>query len=418
MKMMKKSSPVVGSRCSTHVPGDADACPSCRSRLRIGIGPVRFLVTAAAVAIPLAILLTLGGCKASKPAEADRPTAETAAEMAMEDKPVASDSKIIYRDAAAAAVQEDNPAKKDGAATIQENDPSTKDGASAALKTPDSEPKTGDSLYSKKDPERFHVGDIIQDGNMKVMYTACGDYYEESEYHQPEAGHKYIFLEFAFENMSEDRDRSVSFWSFKCYADGFEANSYFRGDDDLSSVISAGRMSMGKIYFSVPKDAKEIEVEYTQNYSPSDKLIFLFEGNKDSGKRLAARTTPTEGAAAVGDTIETDIQKISYLSCEKDETYNTFDPPAKGCSYYTLTFETENLSASDISVSTYDFSCYADGYACRSTIFRDDVLSADLASGRKTTGTVTFEVPDSAKTVEAEYPVNTWTDEHVVFTIR
>ena len=66
----------------------------------------------------------------------------------------------------------------------------------------------------------------------------------------------------------------------------------------------------------------------------------------------------------------------------------------------------------------YEFDCYAAGQACDQSFFRDDNLSATLSAGKKAKGTVTFEIPDSATSVELECETNIWTSNRLVFTIR
>ena len=51
----------------------------------------------------------------------------------------------------------------------------------------------------------------------------------------------------------------------------------------------------------------------------------------------------------------------------------------------------------------------------KASISWDDNLSAALSAGRKVKGTVTFEVPIGAATVEVEYLTNFWTSNRVVF---
>ena len=60
---------------------------------------------------------------------------------------------------------------------------------------------------------------------------------------------------------------------------------------------------------------------------------------------------------------------------------------------------------------------YADGYAVEQTYFDDD-LSATLSAGKKAKGAVYFEVPVNAVEVNAEYEMNYWTEEKVVFVIK
>jgi RNA polymerase subunit RPABC4/transcription elongation factor Spt4 len=261
----------------------------------------------------------------------------------------------------------------------------------------------------------YNVGDILHDGNMDIVYISSGDYDESNQFLQPSDGNKYIFLNFAFINTSDTSDSSISFYSFECYADGYACDAYYGGDDNLSATLSAGRSTTGSVYFEVPTDAKEIEVEYETNYFTQKKITFTFEGNQDSGYVLEKNTSATEGALNVGETIEGKSLNITYISCYEDTSYSSFSSPKDGYTYVTCEFEFENVSSSDITVSYFSFDCYADGVNCDTAYFRDDAISAKLSAGRKAKGTVTFEVPKNADVVEVEYLTNYWTSNRVVF---
>lgn len=261
----------------------------------------------------------------------------------------------------------------------------------------------------------YKVGDILHDGDMDIVYVSSGDYNEDNEFLQPADGKKYIFMNFAFINTSSKSDSSISSFSFECYADEYSCESYYGGDDDLSATLSAGRATQGCVYFEVPSDAKEIEVEYETNVFTQDKITFVFEGDKDSGYVLQKNTAATEGALKVGDTVTSDSLNITYLSCQSDTSDNMFITPKDGCHYVTCEFEFENVSKSDILVSSFSFNCYADGASCDGAYFRDDNISATISAGRKAKGTVTFEVPDGAAVTEFEYLANYWTSNRVVF---
>ena len=224
----------------------------------------------------------------------------------------------------------------------------------------------------------YKVGDILHDGNMDIVYVSSGDYQEDNEFMQPAEGKKYIFMNFAFINTSDKSDSSISFYSFECYADGYSCDAYYGGDDDLSATLSAGRSTQGSVYFEVPTDAKEIEVEYETNMFAQDKITFVFEGDKDSGYVLEKNTTATEGALKVGEKIESKSLNVTYLSCEADSSDNMFINPKDGYHYVTCEFEFENVSKSDLSVSYFSFDCYADGVNCDGAYFRDDAISATL----------------------------------------
>lgn len=270
-----------------------------------------------------------------------------------------------------------------------------------------------------KEPEKteYYVGDILQDGDTKIVFMSSGDYVEENQFMQPEDGKKYIFLQFAFENTSSSSDVAVSFYSFECYADGYAAEAYYGGNNGLSATLSAGRATTGCIYFAVPTDAEVIEVEYETNFFTEEKIKFIFEGDKDSGYTQELNTVPTVGAYVVGDVVESSKLKIAYLSCEEYISDNMFVVPAEGYRFVSCEFEFENVGTSDEYISSFDFDCYADGINCKGSYIRDDDLSATLSAGRKTKGTVTFEVPVGADVIEVEYLSNYWTSNRVVFTV-
>ena len=261
----------------------------------------------------------------------------------------------------------------------------------------------------------YHVGDILKDGDVQIVYVASGEYQEDNEYSQPEDGNKFIFIKLAFENQG-DSDESVSYYSFEGYADGYNVDMHYT-DDDLSATLSPGRTTDGTLVFEVPEDAQEIEIEYETNFFTEDKIKFIYDGDKDSGYVAEANTEASEDAYVVGDIVESSDLNISYLSCENDTSYSQYSAPESGYHYVTLTFEFENIGNDEEYVSYFDFDCYADGKDCEMAYFRDDGISATLSAGRKAQGTVTFTVPDDATTIEVEYVANAWTGNRVVFTV-
>ncbi len=192
-------------------------------------------------------------------------------------------------------------------------------------------------------------------------------------------------------------------------------DAYYGMDENLSATLSPGRSTTGYVSFCVPTDAEDIEIEYTTNYFTDDKIFFVYEGEQDSGYELPKDTTVTEGAFVVGDIVEAGDLIITYLSCEEYISDNPYLQPRDGYHYVSCEFEFENTGSSDKNISYFDFDGYADGINCDQCYIRDDSLSATISSGRKAKGTVTFEVPDDAVAVEAEYVSNYWTSSRIVF---
>lgn len=264
----------------------------------------------------------------------------------------------------------------------------------------------------------YYVGDILQDGDMKIVYIASGDYNENNQFLQPKDGNKFIFLRFAFINVGK-KDQSISFYSFDAYADGYACDMHYNTDETLSANLSSGRSTVGEIAFEVPSNANEIEIEYSPSFFSSKKVTFVFEGNKDSGYILEPNTTRTEGAYNIGDVVTSKDLKITYLSSDSFTSDNLFIQPKSGYHYVFAELEFENIGSSDKSISSMiGFNCYTDGKACDKTFIRDDNISGTIAAGRKIKGTISCEVPDNAEIIELEYEDNIWTSNKIVFTIK
>ena len=279
-----------------------------------------------------------------------------------------------------------------------------------------------ESESEEKEPEApvqsiYHVGDTLDDGGLEIVYMASGEHVEDNQFLQPKDGNKYVFLELAFINTSKS-DKSISMYSFDGYADGYAVEMYYGGDEDLSATLSPGRSTSGYLYFEVPVDAQEIEIEYTPNFFLSDKITFAFDGEADSGYVLEANTSRSDGALSVGESVQGSNVTITYLSSGTWESDNMFVVPRDGYHFVSVELEFENTGSSDKSVSSFSFDCYADGISCDQSFYRDDDLSATISAGRKAKGTVTFEVPDNASVIEVEYVDNVWTSDRIVFTVQ
>lgn len=263
----------------------------------------------------------------------------------------------------------------------------------------------------------FVVGDVLKTDKLNITYLSSGDYTSNNQFIQPAESNKYIFVELFCENIS-DSDKNISYFDFKCYADGYACDAFYSGDDSLSATLSAGRTTTGKIYFEVPSDAKEIEIEYETDFWKNEKAKLIFEGDKQSGITPEINVSSSENAFKVGDIVESKKLNISYLSCGEYVSDNQFIQPKEDYHFIYCEFEVENISDSDTYISYYDFDCFADGKSCEANYSRDDALSATISAGRKAKGTVTFEVPIDAEVIEVECLLDYWNSGRAVFTYQ
>lgn len=113
----------------------------------------------------------------------------------------------------------------------------------------------------------------------------------------------------------------------------------------------------------------------------------------------------------VGDIVETDDLKITFLSAE--EYKDKFIMPEEGNMYYAFEFEIENISDSDQYIVDYFFNGYADGYPIEKTYFEEGIHDM-LSSGKKTHGYIYLVIPIEAKEIKIEYKTNYRTENKII----
>lgn len=113
---------------------------------------------------------------------------------------------------------------------------------------------------------------------------------------------------------------------------------------------------------------------------------------------------------------ETDKELRSLFMLHKKHRFSTLT-----CRAIKLTFEIENISSSDRLVSASDFKCYADDTAMSdyySFSFNDYLSTTTISAGRKATGSVYFEVPKNANSIDVEYETNYWSGNKAIFVVK
>lgn len=143
------------------------------------------------------------------------------------------------------------------------------------------------------------------------------------------------------------------------------------------------------------------------------------DSTTDSNNTEADTTEAEVKTYKVGDVIDADTFKMTFVSSEDYTSDNEYMQPADGNKYIKLVFDFENTGDSDFLVSDWDFNCYADGYVVESTYLdTDNMLSATISPGKKASGSIFYEVPISAETIELEYETNFWTEDKIVFEVE
>lgn len=135
--------------------------------------------------------------------------------------------------------------------------------------------KSDDSTAS--DNQKITAGHAITiDDELKISYLKCDTNFKKySKYATVGKGKKVISATFKIENVS-DTDQYID--TINCYADDKKCDSFYSVedyDDPFFDSISAGRSIEGTVYFEVPSNAKNIELEFENNVWTEDKVVFV-----------------------------------------------------------------------------------------------------------------------------------------------
>lgn len=123
--------------------------------------------------------------------------------------------------------------------------------------------------------DKISIGQSFESNGLKITVNDASldyqDYDNSYGMYTPDDGMKYIMVELTYENTGKS-DEYVSIYDFECYADNTNyTQAYIDDSTFMNTNLSSGRNVSFKIYFSVPQDAQDIELEYTGNIWSNDK---------------------------------------------------------------------------------------------------------------------------------------------------
>lgn len=129
-------------------------------------------------------------------------------------------------------------------------------------------------------------------------------------------------------------------------------------------------------------------------------------------------TQPPSNTYAPGDVINANGLEITYVKAEKHIEDNMFLQPEEGYMYIRLFLSVDNKSDSDKFISSFEFTCYADGKKAESYYSSTEALEGGtLSAGRKDEGYIYFKVPTTAQEIEVEYETSFWTDKKAILVV-
>ena len=131
-----------------------------------------------------------------------------------------------------------------------------------------------------------------------------------------------------------------------------------------------------------------------------------------------ASSSKKDNYYSVGEAVDLNGLRISFLAAEKWESDSKLLQPKDGYMYIRLKFSAENTSDVDQYFFPYDFTCYADNKKVSDPFCGDERMeSGAISSGRIIDGYLYYSVPVNAKSIEAEYKISLFTDDKIIFIV-
>ena len=140
--------------------------------------------------------------------------------------------------------------------------------------------------------------------------------------------------------------------------------------------------------------------------------------NATTTKTEEKTTKNTSNRFKLGDTVNDNGFKITFVSAEEWTDYDNYAAPSEGKKIIRIKIDVVNDSKADVYISSYSFDCYVDNQPAENYIWADDEFSTvNLSAGRTNSGYLYYEVPADADKAEIEYETNYFTDKKAIVEI-
>ena len=127
------------------------------------------------------------------------------------------------------------------------------------------------------------------------------------------------------------------------------------------------------------------------------------QGEKKTTSTAKKDASPKTITAKVGGGVTYGKAKVSFTNCYEYTDYDEWTAPKSGNKVVVFEFEVENGNSSNFNFGSYGFEGYADNVKVEPYYYMDSDIELNLAPGRTGTGTVAFEVPENAQSIQADY---------------
>ena len=146
-------------------------------------------------------------------------------------------------------------------------------------------PTESDEISSTETPtvetnKVFKPGDSVELDDVVVTFIGVTES-KGSTYNKPTKGNIFALCEFEIVNNSNEEISISSMLSFEAYCDDYACEYSLsalmeKGNkDQLDGTVAAGKKMKGIVGYEIPKDWKELEIQYTLDVWNDNKIVFV-----------------------------------------------------------------------------------------------------------------------------------------------
>lgn len=170
-----------------------------------------------------------------------------------------------------------------GSGSDDESDKGTIKNESSSESASSEESSAEDAAEDTETNNVVRKGGTFEKDGLQIKFKGIKKNYKPSDdkyhFHKAGKGKKYIACTFAVKNKGK-ADQYISSSEFSCYADDESCESEyittddFKNSDFVNDNLSSGRKVEFTVFYSVPKKAKSIQLEYEPSFWSDEKIIF------------------------------------------------------------------------------------------------------------------------------------------------
>ena len=132
---------------------------------------------------------------------------------------------------------------------------------------------------TEQEQTTFAVGEEVSLNDLVVTLLDVSQN-SGSSFMTPSDGNVFVVCEFEIENNSQKDIAVSSMLSFEAYADDYSANISLTAmtsvdKSQLDGSIAAGKKMKGVVGYEIPKDWKELEIQFTPDFWSSKDITFV-----------------------------------------------------------------------------------------------------------------------------------------------